>query len=173
MIANRVFLIGYMGSGKSTIGKKLAKKMQYSFVDLDKYIEQKHSGCISDIFSQKGEDIFRKMEREALEELIAIDNVVISLGGGTPCFFDNMKVIRENGVSVYLKMPASALLQRLQNAKVERPLLKGLGENEKLEFIEQQLGERENYYLGADLIFSGFNLSVDKLSEELGILLQN
>lgn len=164
---NRVFLVGYMGSGKSTIGKKLAKKMQYSFVDLDKFIEKKYSRKISEIFSEDGEDVFRKMEREALYDVVKIDNAVISLGGGTPCFYDNLKVIQENGISVYLKMTAGALLQRLLNAKVERPLLKGMGENEKMEFIQQQLGERERFYLRTHLIFNGFNPDVDILLQQI------
>ena len=162
---NRVFLIGYMGSGKSTVGKKLAKKMNYSFVDLDYYIEKKHSKNISDIFSDRGEEVFRKLERDSLVEVIKMDNVVISLGGGTPCFFDNLQRIQENGISIYLKMPAQALLNRLNNAKIERPLLKGMGDNEKMEFIQQQLGERERYYLRAHLIFNAFNPNIDLLQE--------
>jgi shikimate kinase len=164
---NRIFLVGYMGSGKSTLGKKLARKMQYSFVDLDKFIEKKFSRKISDIFSYEGEDAFRIMEREALEEVVKLDKVVISLGGGTPCFFDNITLIQKNGISVYLKMPATALLNRLQNAKLERPLLKGMRENEKMEFIQQQLGERERFYLRTHLIFNGINPNVDVLLEQI------
>jgi shikimate kinase len=156
-----------MGSGKSTLGKKLAKKMQYSFVDLDKFIENKFSSKIPDIFNSEGEDAFRIKERKALEEVVRLDEVVISLGGGTPCFFDNIRLIQENGISVYLKMPAAALLNRLQNAKVERPLLKGMGENEKMEFIQQQLGEREKFYLRTHLIFNGLNPNVDNLIEQI------
>lgn len=164
---SRVFILGYMGSGKSTVGKKLAKKMLYSFIDLDKFIEEKYSRKIADIFIEEGEDTFRKIEREALDDVVKMDNVVISLGGGTPCFYDNMDIIQENGISIYLKMTASALLQRLQKAKVERPLLKGMGENEKMEFIQQQLGERERFYLRTHLIFNGFNPNVDLLLAQI------
>lgn len=164
---NRVFLIGYMGSGKSTVGKKLASKMQYSFLDLDNFIEEKYSRKISDIFIEDGEETFRIFERKALLEVIKIENVVISLGGGTPCFYDNMSIIQENGISVYLKMTAAALLQRLQNAKVQRPLLKGMGENELMEFIQQQLGERERFYLRTHLIFNALNADADMLLAQI------
>src|SRR5688500_7926474 len=100
----KVFLIGFMGSGKSTVGKKLAQKMTLDFIDLDAYIEKQRQKTISYFFENFGEEKFREIERDALAELLEKDNVVISTGGGTPCFFDNMEKIKKNGISVYIEM---------------------------------------------------------------------
>ena len=164
---NRVFLMGYMGSGKSSLAKRLANKLDFSFVDLDKLIEERAKMTIAQIFEQKGESEFRLIEQQALHSCFKLQNVVIALGGGTPCFFDNMKLIQQNGVGVYLKMPASALASRLANAKVIRPLIAGMNEFEVLEFIQQQLGEREKYYLGAHLIINGLSVDIEELKRSL------
>lgn len=164
------YLIGYMGSGKSTIGRKLANKLDIGFIDLDKYIEEKESSTIAEIFEMKGEAEFRKIEQQALIEVSKLENKVISLGGGTPCFFDNMEIINNSGVSVYLKMPIGMLVSRLINAKVQRPLIKGMNREELFSFIEEQLYEREKFYSLSSVVFDASRNDIRVLK---GIILQN
>ncbi len=164
---NKVFLMGYMGSGKSSLGKRLSRKLGFEFIDLDKLIEERSNMSIEQIFKEKGEQEFRLLEQQALHSCFELQNVVIALGGGTPCFFDNIKLIQQNGVGVYLKMSASALASRLKNAKSIRPLIAGMNEIEVLEFIQQQLGEREKYYLRAQLIVNGLSIKMEELNKSL------
>lgn len=165
-----VYLMGYMGCGKSTIGKKIAKILGLSFIDLDEYIENKYRISISDIFSTKGEAYFRTIESETLKEVSIINNAVISLGGGTPCFNDNIAFIKKSGVSVYIKLPVRVLFDRLKQAKQSRPLIVNKTDNELLDFISLSLKNREGYYEQADIIFEdlAFNkVSLNRLSAEI------
>ena len=144
-----IFLTGFMGCGKSTTGKKLAGKLKYGFIDLDDYIAEKENTTISAIFEEKGEEYFRNLESSSLAELAAKNDLVISTGGGTPCFNHNMDFINAFGISIYLKLSVDALYIRLANAKQERPLLAQLeGENLRQE-IRIRLAEREPYYTKA------------------------
>jgi shikimate kinase len=120
----RIYLIGYMGSGKSTVGKGLAKKLNLQFIDLDNYIEERNFKTIPEIFASVGEVGFRKIEQHALKEIAEFENVVVATGGGAPCFFDNMELIKRTGVSVYLNGTPRILAERLLNSKTERPLMK-------------------------------------------------
>lgn len=173
----RIFLIGYMGAGKTTLGKALAQEMGLQFIDLDDFIIGRQHKTIREIFAEVGEDGFRKIERKALEEVAAFENVVISLGGGTPCFFDNMEVVRRAGRSVYLKPDEAVLLQRLIHGKHKRPLLADKDDDEILAFIREQLAWREPYYLQAEMTFNASNLenkedihlNAEKLARELEI----
>ena len=160
-----VFLLGYMGSGKSTIGKKLANKLNLNFIDLDSFIEEKYNTTISVIFSEKGESEFRKLEREALITVSQNINTIVSLGGGTPCFYDNMDIIKHSGFSIYLKMPVGMLVSRLINAKVKRPLIQEMNKEELFQFVEQQLSEREKYYLKSDISVDGSKLKINQIVE--------
>ena len=118
----RIFLIGFMGCGKSSIGEELAKSLNYSFLDLDHYIEKNEDARIVDIFNEKGEDEFRKIEHTYLKNIVLFNNTVIATGGGTPCYFNNMEIIKHNGVSIYLKYNADTLSLRLFKNKNQRPL---------------------------------------------------
>lgn len=150
---NRIFLIGYMGSGKTTVGKLLAEKLGYSFIDMDSHIEEKQFKSVSQIFSELGEERFRSLEHECLHEVAEFEDVVISTGGGTPCFFDNMEYMNSRGLTVYLQLSAAQLVERLNRSKVnKRPLLENLKDNELLEFIEIGLAKREPFYAKASLI---------------------
>jgi shikimate kinase len=148
----RIYLIGYMGSGKSTVGKGLAKNLGLTFIDMDDYIEQRNMRTIPQIFAEDGEDGFRKIERKALLELSEFENVVIGTGGGAPCFFDNMDIIRKTGKSVYLRGTSRILAERLKKSKVERPLIKGKNEDELMAFIDETLAKREKWYSRADIV---------------------
>jgi shikimate kinase len=159
----RVFLIGFMGCGKSTIGKALAKQMGFDFIDLDKYIEKKEVKSIQQIFKKKGELAFRKIEGIALLEVCKKNNIVIATGGGTPCFLKNMQTILEKGRSIYLKMEAEELKERLVNQQTQRPLLNNKSEKELFDFINSTLLEREGFYNQADFIVEGENISSESV----------
>ncbi|OUV76112.1 MAG: hypothetical protein CBC83_01100 [Flavobacteriales bacterium TMED123] len=159
----RVFLIGFMGCGKSTIGKELAKQMGFDFIDLDKYIEKKEVKSIQQIFKKKGELAFRKIEGIALLEICKKNNIVIATGGGTPCFLKNMQTILDKGRSIYLKMEAEELKERLVNKQTQRPLLNNKSEKELFDFIKSTLLEREDFYNQADFIVEGKNISSESV----------
>lgn len=160
---SRIVLIGFPGSGKTTVGKKLAKLLDFKFVDLDKCFEMKYHITIADYFVKYGEDPFRLSEHHLLKELLTMTNVVISTGGGTPCFHSNMDLILENAVSVYIKMSPLSLRDRLLQSKQKRPLLLDKSSDELLEYINTVLLEREKYYFKADHIIKGESLSLDQL----------
>lgn len=159
----RIYLIGYMGSGKTTLGKELAAKLKYRFMDLDKQIEKKTKKTIADIFRKKGEDKFRVMEKKELHETKKSRNIVIATGGGTPCFFDNMDWMNEHGVTIYLEVSAGVLFYRLVKEKAERPLLKDLTDVELMEQIVIHLTTRESFYSKAKLVVKGEKIKMDKL----------
>lgn len=153
----RVFLIGFMGSGKSTIGIALAKRMGFDFLDLDKYIEKKEAKSIQQIFEKQGELVFRKKEKIALLEVCKKNNIVIATGGGTPCFFENMEIIKAKGKSIYLKIEEEELKERLVNQQTQRPLISNKSDEELQNFINSTLLEREDFYNQADFIINGKN----------------
>ncbi len=150
----RIFLIGFMGSGKTTVGKLLAQKLEFSFIDLDQYIENRLLKNISTLFTEGGEDSFRAIEHKLLLEVAQIDNVVVSTGGGTACFHNNMEIMNEAGISIYLKISHQILQNRLQKAKEFRPLIKDKTDQELFAFILEALQKREKYYQQASLIVS-------------------
>ena len=156
-----------MGCGKTTIGKKLAKKLSYNFIDLDKEIENHEQILIEQIFETKGEAYFRKIEHEKLLEVVQRKNLVVACGGGTPCFFDNMKIINNNGISIYIQMNSEALFSRLKQAKTKRPLIKNLNEEELQQYIKHKLMERESFYVSSKYIVDGLNIDIKSLSESI------
>ncbi len=142
-----VFLIGYMGVGKTTIGKKLAKHFDLDFIDIDQSIENKFNCSISDYFKKFGETSFRNEERKELERIIKEHNsAIVSVGGGLPCFFDNIQLMNQKGITIYLHRPAKELFQRLKQGKSKRPLIANMSDEKLLEFIEESLKRREEYY---------------------------
>ncbi|MCB9305499.1 MAG: shikimate kinase [Lewinellaceae bacterium] len=147
----RIFLIGFMGSGKTRWGRVVADTLHYPYLDLDEEIEGGERRSVSDIFETDGESGFRKLEQQYLHRMIARPNALISTGGGTPCFFDNMAWMKQHGITIYLKCPPAVLFFRLKNDK-PRPLLKGLDDDGLMDFIEARMIEREPVYLQADHI---------------------
>jgi shikimate kinase len=147
--ANRIYLIGFMGSGKSHIGQLLSSAMGLHYIDLDKEIEKKDMS-ISEIFNQKGENYFRKLEREALLETIALEKTIIACGGGTPCFFDNMEWMNRNGITIFLNPAIEILMERLINEREKRPLLLKKSDNEIHTYIIELLKTRMQFYQKAD-----------------------
>ena len=173
----RIILIGYMGAGKTTIGKALSKELGIVFYDLAWYIESRMRKTVSEIFAERGEEGFRKIEYNMLHEVAEFEDVIISCGGGTPCFFDNMDYLNQQGQVVYLKAEPEVLYKHLLMAKVERPLLKGKSKEELLTFIKEQLEKREPFYtkarytLDVSLMdnYDKIKFSVEKIKELLGL----
>ena len=157
-----MFLIGYMGVGKSTLGKKLAQKLNLDFIDSDQYLENQLGKSIAEYFAEFGEQQFRKVEHEFIVQL-ENKGCIVATGGGLPCFHDNMHLMNQKGITVYLHRPAKELFQRLKNAKKERPLIAGLSDEELLEFISNQLEEREHFYNQAQHIVKREHQTVDAL----------
>ena len=149
----RIILIGYMGAGKTTIGRALAKELGVSFYDLDWYIESRRHKTVAQLFAEEGEEAFRQIEHNMLHEVAEFEDVVISCGGGTPCFFDNMDYMNAQGQVVYLKAETQVLIDHLHMARTERPLLKGKSPEELEQFIKEQVRIRETYYNKARYIF--------------------
>ena len=143
-----------MGSGKTTIGRALAKKLDFQFVDIDLFIENRQRKTVSDIFSEKGETAFREMEHKALEEISSFENVVISTGGGAPCFHNNIVLMNETGFTIYLKVSPKELVKRLNIGKNKRPLLKDKNDSEMFAFISENIEKRSFYYNQAQLVFN-------------------
>jgi shikimate kinase len=141
-----IILIGFMGVGKTSLGKKLAKKLGCNFIDSDKWIEKKTGKSIPEIFQTEGEAYFRELEKICVNELKEIKNTVVSVGGGLPCFNDTMKDLNVIGSTVYLKLEPKELVRRLSESKIERPLLQGLTGDDLESFIEGKLLLREVFY---------------------------
>lgn len=158
-----IFLIGFMGSGKTTLGKKLARVMGYDFVDLDKVIETRAGQSIPDFFAKHGEEAFRALERDCLQTGLPAGNTVVATGGGAPCYYDNMEWMNRHGVTVYLMLQPKALASRLKGSG-DRPLIAGLSGAELVEFIEGKLEVREPFYKQANYWVDGLNLTADKLA---------
>lgn len=154
-----IFLIGYMGCGKSSLGRPLSGLMNYKFIDLDLYIETKHGMSISDLFKVFGESYFRRTERTLLIELCeSEDNCVISTGGGTPCYEDNMGIMNEYGYTIYIDMEPGILCSRLLNSKKKRPLIANKSEEELKEFVIDSIKVREPFYKKAKIHITGKNI---------------
>ena len=152
---SRIYLIGFMGSGKTTHGKQIARMMGYDFLDMDQWITEKAGKSIPDIFRDHGESWFRKLETEAIREMDKLQKVVISTGGGLPCHGNNMEQLKASGLTIYLQLTPEALLSRLKVSKTERPLLEGKSEAEMFATIKQLLEEREPFYQDAHMIIDG------------------
>ncbi len=164
-----IVLLGFPGAGKSTIGKQLANKLQYTFIDTDRYFEEKYRFSIFDFFEQIGEGMFRQLEHQLLNDLLNRKQCVIATGGGTPCFFDNMEQIKRSSISVYIQLSPTSLFYRLQNSKRRRPLTKTLNSEELNLYILEELPKREIFYKQSDIIIKGENFDLNELLKSLPI----
>ncbi len=148
-----IFLIGYMGSGKSTLGRMVSELTGYPFIDLDHYIENRFHATVKDIFASKGENGFRDIERAMLHEVSDFEDVIVACGGGTPCFFDNMEWMNSHGITVYLDASVDRLFSRLKRGKAKRPLIADKSDEELRGFIVEALNSRLPHYTKADHVF--------------------
>lgn len=173
----RIIIIGYMGSGKTTVGHALSQELGLPFYDLDWYIETRMHCTVKQIFDEKGEEGFRKIEHNLLHEVAEFEDVIISCGGGTPCFFDNIDYINRQGETVYLKCTTDVLYKHLKMGKTVRPLLLNKTPDEVKTFIKAQLKQREPFYAKAKHIVDvslmdnkeKIKTTVDAIRGELGI----
>ena len=173
----RIFLTGYMGAGKTTLGRALAAELGIPFIDLDHYIEKRHCKTIAQLFAEKSEEGFREIERRMLHEVGEFEDVIISTGGGTPCFFDNIEYMNAQGTTVYLDVPVERLHIRLSIAKAKRPLIKDKNDEELMAFITEQLAKRAPHYCKAQYSFRADRLedtmqvkeSVEAFRREFGV----
>ena len=166
----KIILLGYMGSGKSTIGKSLSQVMYYPFIDLDEYIVKQEGSSISKIFEKKGEVYFRKIEHIYLKEILEKEeSLVLSLGGGTPCYAKNMDIInaKEDVTSFYLQLNIPTLSQRLEKQKSTRPLVADLSEEKLTEYIAKHLFERREFYIKATHTINADNRSIQEITQEI------
>jgi len=159
----RIILIGYMGAGKTTLGKELAEKLGIPFIDSDTEIERKEGKTVSQIFESKGESYFRNLEAEFITELKNENDFVLATGGGMPCFNHQMEDLNKLGTTVYLKTSLETMVHRLREDAESRPLIAKLNPSELLAFIKQNLEQRENIYLDAQLILEEKDQSVESL----------
>lgn len=165
----KIILVGYMTSGKSTVGKLISKSLNIPFFDLDDLIETNLNMSINEIFEQKGELFFRKKEREVVMEFInSTENYILALGGGTPCYYDNFELYQSSSIqSIYLKASVSTLLQRLRIQKATRPLVSRFNENELEEFVAKHLFERSYFYYQVKTIVSVDDKKEDEIVNEI------
>ncbi len=163
----KIILIGFMSSGKSTIGKILADSLNFKFYDIDDIFEERYKISINDFFEKFGEPKFRELEHLLLKQTLEEDNSVISCGGGTPCFFDNIKLINNNGVSVYLKLNSRILFERLNKTRKKRPLLSGLTYDNLEKYISENLIKREPFYNQAQIIIDIENIQPEDFVKHL------
>ncbi|PQJ81675.1 shikimate kinase [Polaribacter glomeratus] len=169
----KIVLLGYMASGKSSVGKKLSKKLSMSFIDLDDYIIEKEKMTISDIFKIKGEIYFRLIESIYLKEiLLKKENFILSVGGGTPCYANNIEEINNNDtISIYLQASIPTLVKRLIKKKTKRPLIASLDDDKIPEFVAKHLFERRFFYDQAKITLKVDDKSKKKVAKELVKLL--
>jgi shikimate kinase len=165
----KIILIGYMASGKSTIGKILSESLQLPFYDLDSIIEQELKTTINEIFEQKGELFFRKKEREVLEVFLNnTNNYVLALGGGTPCYYDNFNLYQNDNIkSFYLKTSVTTIIERLKTQKNTRPIVANLNDEELTEFVAKHLFERNYFYNQVQTIITVDNKNEEEIVSEI------
>jgi shikimate kinase len=163
-----ISLVGYMGCGKSHISKILSEKINFKLIDLDKEISRRNKLTISEIFEKKGEISFRKLEREALEEILAgEENVVLSLGGGTPVYYNNMEIINHSSKSIFLRASIGTLSERLSKQKEKRPLIANISDENLPEFIAKHLFERNEFYSKAQFTINTDSREPDDIVKEI------
>lgn len=168
----KIYIIGFMGSGKTTAGKKLATAMGWSFIDLDNKIEEEAGKTIPELFSEYGEEYFRYTETNVLRRLKCQADTVISTGGGAPCHSDNMNFMLDTGLTIYLKLTPVQLCSRLSESDGERPLIKNMDHENLLEFIKEKLSVREEWYKLAAITVDGIDLDISALHSSVSSALK-
>jgi len=158
-----IFILGYMGAGKTTLGQQLAQRLNYHFYDLDEMIEISTGYTIGGYFEKFGEGSFRQKEREILLDHMEDKQTVISVGGGTPCYADNMALMNKNGITVYIDTGIETIMSRLAGKIHERPLLKHIPPGQLLLFISEHLRIRQEFYLQAAFTINGDSIDLDNL----------
>ena len=163
----RIYLVGYMGSGKSSALKQLGKLLSWETYDLDHLFEERYKISVQDFFHKYDEAAFRKLESQLLKETVKYENAVIATGGGTPCFYDNMEWMNANGTTIFLKVSTKTAVNRLLNSKKKRPLIEGKSEEQLLKYVERHYGDRMQFYKKAQITVKGEDLDVKSLCRQV------
>ena len=167
----KIFLIGFMGCGKTHWGKELSEKLRIPFFDLDQKIEEKEEKSINEVFSEKGEEYFRLLEKEVLHLLVeSHENFIMACGGGTPCFYNNIDYMNQRGITVWINCSTSCLVARLGKEKQNRPLIKDLDDDQLHTYIMKKVGDRRIFYQQADVILTEDEISVENIIDRVSQL---
>ena len=164
---NRIYIVGYMGAGKTTAARHLASRLGWEVVDTDALFEEKYKISVCDFFNKYDEPLYRKLESEVLKSTENLDNVVISTGGGTACYFDNMEWMNQHGLTVFLRISQTAVVDRLLHAKRKRPLAEGKTESELTEFVNRHYTARLPFYEQAKITVKAENLDLENLIKQI------
>ena len=165
---NKIYIVGYMGAGKTTAARRLASRLGWEVADTDDLFETKYRISVCDFFNKYDEPLYRKLESEVLKETESLENVVVATGGGTACFFDNMDWMNQHGITVFLRISEKAVVDRLVHAKRKRPLAEGKSEEELTEFVKKNYAERMPFYEQARLTVKAEDLDLDNLVRLVG-----
>lgn len=170
-----IFILGYMCSGKSTVGRKLATQIGLQYIDLDSFIQDRFRKTVSDMFANEGEDVFRIRESKMLAELADFEDIVLAVGGGTPCFFDNMQLMNEKGTTIFINLAAEGLSKRVKKASKKRPLLQNIqSDDELLNKINEHLQERMRYYSMANYTVDiADDEPIDSVIDKIKLIIKN
>lgn len=158
-----IFLIGFMGAGKTTLAKKLGSKLGYQWIDTDQEIEKKEGVKVSEIFEVRGEAYFRALEKQLIDGLIPSEKMIVATGGGLPCFNNLMETLNQLGTTIYLERTPKELFQRVKQATNSRPLIAHKSDEELLEYIESTMGKRREIYLQSNIIADRFSQTPEKI----------
>ncbi len=162
---NRIYLVGYMGAGKTTAARRLAHRLGWEVVDTDALFEEKYKISVNDFFNKYDETLYRKLESEVLKATESLENVVVSTGGGTACYFDNMEWMNQHGLTVFLRISPQAAVDRVIHSRHKRPLVEGKSEEELTEFVNRHYASRMPFYEQAIITVKSEDLDVDSLLE--------
>ncbi|MCU0377751.1 MAG: shikimate kinase [Bacteroidales bacterium] len=168
-----IYLIGFMGSGKSTTGRKIAASLRWNFADTDKLIETQYSMSVPEIFTQKGEKFFREAEGSALRSVSSKARMVVACGGCTPCSEENIRLMKSTGVVVYIKLPVAALVSRLEKSRTSRPLLKNQRGADLAATVTELMNMRSQWYEQADIVADGLTITIDDLTGQLAAFIRS
>ena len=166
---DRIYIVGYMGAGKTTAARRLAQRMGWEVVDTDALFEEKYKISVNDFFNKYDEPLYRKLESEVLKATESLDHVVVSTGGGTACFFDNMDWMNQHGLTVFLRISPQAAVDRVIHSRHKRPLVEGKSEEELTEFVNQHYASRLPFYEQANIIVKSEDLDLDALIRQIQI----
>lgn len=166
---DRIYIVGYMGAGKTTAARRLAQRMGWEVVDTDALFEEKYKISVNDFFNKYDEPLYRKLESEVLKATESLDHVVVSTGGGTACFFDNMDWMNQHGLTVFLRISPQAAVDRVIHSRHKRPLVEGKSEEELTEFVSRHYASRLPFYEQANIIVKSEDLDLDALIRQIQI----
>ena len=164
---NKIYLVGYMGAGKTTAARRLAHRLGWEVADTDALFEEKYKISVNDFFNKYDEPLYRKLESEVLKATEGLENVVVSTGGGTACYFDNMEWMNQHGLTVFLRISPKAVIDRLLHAKRKRPLAEGKTESELTEFVNRHYTERLPFYEQAKITVKAEDLDLENLIKQI------